>query len=191
MLIGIVMRKSVSKTGKDINILYSNINKRLIELGVNSIGIVLDSNYKEIIGLCDGIIFSGGDSFEEYDFEVLRYLYDIDKPTLGICLGMQMMGILFDGEETLVLGHNDTNHDVIINKNSKVYNAYNKNIINVNSRHKYRLVNTSLDIVSRDMNGYIEAIEDKNKKFFIGIQWHPEDIEDPIFKYFIESIGAK
>lgn len=189
MLIGIVMRKSISKTGKDINILYSNINKKLRELGVNSIGIILDSNYKEMIDLCDGIIFSGGDSFEEYDFEVLRYLYDIDKPTLGICLGMQLMGILFDGEEKLVLDHYNTYHDVIINKNSKIYNAYRSNIINVNSRHKYRLVNTSLDIVARCMNGYIEAIEDKNKRFFIGVQWHPEDIDDKIFKYFIESIG--
>jgi len=38
----------------------------------------------------------------------------------------------------------------------------------------------------------IEGIEDSNKKFFLGVQWHPESTEDidnyNLFKYFIDII---
>ena len=44
--------------------------------------------------------------------------------------------------------------------------------------------------VSED--GYIEALEDSNKKFFIGVQWHPENMikysseQNNLFKYFVK-----
>jgi len=52
---------------------------------------------KEIIDYCDGIIFPGGKYIKEIDCEIMQYLYEIDKPTLGICLGMQIMGASFNG----------------------------------------------------------------------------------------------
>lgn len=188
MKIGIVTRKSLSSSGKNINIIYSNIYKKIRELNVICYGIILDKNYEELLNCFDGIIFEGGNTSGKYDLLALKYLYDKDIPTLGICLGMQDMAILFDGEEERIEGHLNINHDVYINKNSKLFEIYNRDIINVNSRHKYKIKTTSLEVSAKDLNGNIEAVEDKSKKFFIGVQWHPEDIDDDIFKYFIRGV---
>jgi len=196
-IIGIITRKAVSEEGHNISIIYKDIEKSIIDSGGVPIGITLTSNYKNQIDMCDGIIFQGGDDFEEYDLVSLKYIYDIDKPVLGICLGMQLMGVLFNGELMDVKNHKKTLsyvHSVKINKNSKVYNILKKDFIKVNSRHKSVLKNTSLKVSGISNDGYIEIIEDSNKKFFIGVQWHPEnminydEIQNNLFKYFIKYI---
>lgn len=45
-------------------------------------------------------------------------------------------------------------------------------------------------------DGYVEAVELKNKKFCLGVKWHPElmandEIMSNIFKYFIETCKRK
>lgn len=48
------------------------------------------------------------------------------------------------------------------------------------------------DIVAHDSNGFVEAVELKNKIFCLGVKWHPEIMENDeimknIFKEFIKS----
>lgn len=195
-IIGIITRKSKSEDGHNTSIIYNDIENCIINNGGIPIGLTLSSNYKELIDLCDGVIFQGGDDFEEYDFEALKYIYDIDKPVLGICLGMQLMGTLFNGEMIDINNHKKKlsyAHSVILSKNSKIYNIFKTNKINVNSRHKSVLKKTNLKVVGISNDGYIEAIEAINKKFFIGVQWHPESmtsydvIQNNIFKMLIKS----
>ena len=194
-IIGIITRKDVSKEGHNTSIVYKDIEKSLIESGGMPIGITLTSNYKNQIDMCDGIIFQGGDDFEEYDLVALKYIYEIDKPVLGICLGMQLMGVLFGGELRDINNHKKTLsyvHSVKINRNSKVYNILKKDIIKVNSRHKSVVKYTKLNVSGISNDGSIEIIEDPNKKFFLGVQWHPENmidydnIQKNLFKYFIK-----
>ena len=40
------------------------------------------------------------------------------------------------------------------------------------------LKNTKLEVVGISHDNYIEAIEDTSKRFFIGVQWHPESMID-------------
>ncbi len=85
-------------------------------------------------------------------------------------------------------------HEITINNTSKLYEILGKEKIKVNSRHNKCVPHTKLDIVAYSEDGIIEAIEDKTKKFFIGVQWHPESLlEDEysikLFNYFIEKIG--
>lgn len=194
-IIGVITRSSISNEGHNTNIVYDDIVKCIINNNGIPIGITLTQNYKEIVNLCDGIIFQGGDDFESYDLETLKYIYDINKPVLGICLGMQLMGVLFDGVMIDINNHKKKNlyvHGVTINKNSKVYNIFKTNNIKVNSRHKSVIKKTRLNVVGISNDGYIEAIEDSNKKFFIGVQWHPENmvyydkLQNNLFKSFID-----
>lgn len=152
---------------------------------------------KQSINLCDGIICPGGDEFYDYDLKIVEYCYKIDKPLLGICLGMQALGCLFNGTMLDLdnLNHKSEEkyvHKVKIDKKSKLYNILKKEEINVNSRHKSYVVKTDLEASAKSCDNVIEAIEDKNKKFFIGVQWHPESMikydttQNELFSYFIE-----
>lgn len=195
-IIGIITRSMISKENHNINIVYEDIVNALDINGALSIGITLNNNYKELINLCDGIIFQGGDDFEKYDLDALKYIYEINKPVLGICLGMQLMGILFNGTMIDIENHKkklDYVHEVKIKRNSILYNIFKSDIIKVNSRHKSIIKKTNLNVVGISNDGYIEAIEDINKEFFIGVQWHPENMirydknQNNLFKYFIKS----
>ena len=192
-IIGIVTRKSKSESNLDIDIVYSDIVRAVKRNGGMPIGLILEEDYKELIDICDGVIFGGGDNFHDYDLKALKYVYDKDIPVLGICLGMQLMGILFSGEEININNHKkdlDYAHSIKIKKDTKLYNIFNQDIIKVNSRHKSAIKNTKLDVSAISHDGYIEAIEDNNKKFFVGIQWHPESMtydekQNNIFKQFV------
>lgn len=147
----------------------------------NAIPIIINSNNEEIIKLCDGIVFPGGDNIEENDIKLIKYLYDNDIPCFGICLGMQEMGYAFNGNFNKVSNYDHLKqdkyvHDVKINKKSKLYEILNKEIIKVNSRHKDYLVDTDLFITG--VSEVVESIEDTSKRFFIGVQWHPESMLD-------------
>lgn len=195
-IIGIITRKSISEENHNTNIIYSGVSKAVAKNGGIPIGLILEEDYKELIDICDGIIFQGGDDFEEYDLKALKYAYDKDIPVLGICLGMQLMGVLFDGDIVDINNHKkklDYVHSVSIRKSSKLYNIFKDSIIKVNSRHKSVIKNTKLEVSAISNDGYIEALEASSKKFFIGVQWHPESMIDydekqnNLFKYFIKS----
>lgn len=195
-IIGVITRKSVSLENHETNIIYTDIQKAIINNNGVPIGITLYSDYKKLIDMCDGVIFQGGDNFEQYDLDALKYAYDKNIPVLGICLGMQLMGILFGCDMFDVNNHKKTLdyvHEVKIKRNSKLYNIFKSDIIKVNSRHKSVIKNVKLNISGVSQDGYIEAIEDLNKNFFIGVQWHPESMieydykQNNLFKLFINS----
>lgn len=78
-------------------------------------------------------------------------------------------------------------HKVYINKNTKLYNIYKNRIINMPSIHNYVLKNNNKFIVNAtSKEGYIEGVEYKN---LIGVQFHPELLDDNLFKYFIKECG--
>lgn len=195
-MIGIIMNDSFSEEGHDISYIYKDIVASVTKYGAIPIPIVLD-NYDlalKLIDMCDGIILQGGDNYTDKHLRIVNYLYDCNVPTLGICLGMQMMGCLFNGKLSKIEGHK-TNlnyaHEVSVSKKSLLYKIVKKDKIMVNSRHKEYLCCTDLDVAAK--SNVIEAIESKNRVFFLGVQWHPESmieydiVSNDIFSYFIKG----
>lgn len=188
------MHKENKKYYLKDEVVYSIINNDAIPIGIYVDDI---NNAKKIIDICNGILIPGGDEINYSDLKLIKYIYDKDIPCLGICLGMQEMGYLFNGEMGKIGNYNHLKpelkyvHNIKINKSSKLYEIINDENIIVNSRHKDYLIKTDLDISS--ISDVIESIEDKNKKFFIGVQWHPESMlsydinSNLLFKEFIKQ----
>lgn len=180
------------------------INKSLIDnitkCGGLCLGIINEERYScefldrdkliidNILKICDGFVIPGGSTESYLDKYIIEYATKNNIPILGICLGMQEMSSFLDLEE--VPNHNKSNryvHKVNIDKNSLLYKIFKKDIY-VNSRHNYKIKNLNgYKVVSRCLD-VIEAIEKEDNTFNVGIQWHPEDIDnEELFNYFINS----
>ena len=153
--------------------------------------------------MVDGVLFPGGYKITIFDEYLLKRCIERDIPTLGICLGMQLMSNYKRPFKTEAndsnINHKQDNddvltHKIIVNKDSYLYEILEKDEIMVNSFHKFHAFENDNFIVSaRSEDGYIEAIEMKNKKFMVGVQFHPEisyDFDDnskKIIDYFISK----
>ncbi len=110
-------------------------------------------------------------------------------PTLGICFGMQVMNLIAGGTLAQhlpdVTGRNDhargdlgwrRRHDVAIRPNSVLARACGVVGLSVNTSHHQAVarVGPGLDASAIAGDGVVEAIEDRRRQFWLGVQWHPE-----------------
>ena len=132
----------------------------------------------------DGMLFPGGNKFTPYDRYLLDRCIEKDIPVLGICLGMQMMSC-FKKDVNLIKNESDINHKqesdeelthkVRIKKDTLLYEIIGSEEIMVNSFHNYHCEdNTLFKVNAISEDNIIEGIELSDKKFVLGIQWHPE-----------------
>jgi putative glutamine amidotransferase len=161
---------------------------------------VLTKEEKEMIirqiRACDGILMPGGFKTNLYDMFILEYAIENDIPLFGICLGMQIMSnykrdkIINEKNDSFVehMVEEGFAHKITIDKMSKLYSIIKKDNIEVTSRHNYHIIpNDNFSVSSASDDNYIESIEIPDKKFIIGVQWHPEGLEDIYSKRLFES----
>lgn len=156
---------------------------------------------EEYLNMVDGVIFPGGHKITPFDVYLLKRCIKRDIPTLGICLGMQLMSCYQEyfrvyKNESDVSHYQESDdgfsHEVEIFSDSKLFKILNTRRISVNSFHHYHIHITNEYVISAvSDDGYIEGIEIPSLKFHIGIQWHPEisysfdDNSKKIIDYFI------
>ena len=160
----------------------------------------LDDLYSLIDG-CDGIIIQGGLSSDDYEIKAAKYAIDRDIPLLGICAGFNNI-IRAMGGKVFAINNSKHNredgsiaHINIIKENTILHDILKTNEVEVNSIHTMFANEEdikNLDISAYSADGYVEAIELKDKKFCLGVKWHPELMLDnknmnSIFKCFIEA----
>ena len=200
----------INETKRDVLATYKKVSDAVIKFGglpimiipptLNNYNQELSKSEKEEIAyflkLCDGVVLQGGDNFYKYDEFIAKFTYNYNIPTLGICLGMQLMSFIFNGKIGSVDNHLSNElyvHNNQVLKNTMLYNIVNTDSILVNSRHKDYIISTDLKINSISSDGIIEGIEASDKDFYIGVQWHPESMIDYdqnsclIFKSFIRA----
>lgn len=190
-VIGIISREYQSATKKKINIVYNDIISSIIKSGGIPIGIPCNENILDYLEICHGFILQGGDDIDNHNLETIKILKEKNIPTLGICLGMQeMFGVnnLID----ITNHHINCLHEIRIIKNTLLYKIIKKEKILVNSRHHSAIKNPKCVISSISKDNIIESCENPDCKFFLGVQWHPENLYNidsnskKIFDYFIK-----
>ncbi len=174
----------------------------------------------------DGLLITGGDDFDteriglgpthpaaertpaakqDWDFLLARRALEIGLPTLGVCYGMQLLGL---AEGAGLLQHlpddrpggrthsGNIAHEVEIEPNSKLRSAIDQDRVEVVSQHHQALdsVGAGWSVCARDDEGLIEAIERRDHPFAIGVQWHPEKSpqggpHDRLFRAFVSASG--
>lgn len=154
------------------------------------------------ISLCDGFILQGGLYSCNYEIEMAKKIIELDKPLIGICAGfnniLRAIGTDVVLDKTNHHNHYDENyrHKINIEKNTKLYDLIQEDSIEVNSIHTMiatkELVEPFAKISSYSEDGLVESFELENKKFIMGIKWHPEllykeEYVNKLFKKFIDS----
>lgn len=148
--------------------------------------------YGERAKSCCGTILPKRD---DQDLALACYvLEETDKPILAICRGIQVLNVAAGGslyqdlEEEGGFEHhfmdmypqNRISHEITARAGSKIRQIYGKNQIGVNSFHHQAVRNpgNGLAITAVSEDGVPEAIEREGSRFVVGVQWHPEKMED-------------
>ncbi len=156
----------------------------------------------EVIPKCDGIILQGGIASCKYEIEIAKKAIELDIPVFGICAGfnnlLRALGTEVILDETKSHDKYDVNyrHKIKIQKDTELYNLVQEESIEVNSIHSMIATKEKVEpfaiISSYSEDGLVESIEVKNKRFVMGVKWHPELMLDTnatkmIFSKFIEK----
>lgn len=154
------------------------------------------------IDLCDGFILQGGLYSSNYEIEMAKRIIELDKPLIGICAGfnniLRALGtdVIEDQTKSHDIYNKDYRHKISIIKGTKLHYLINKEEYSVNSIHSMiapkENVEGYAEISSISYDGLVESFELNNKKFVIGIKWHPElmledEFTNKLFKEFIEK----
>lgn len=161
----------------------------------------LNELYRQI-ELCDGFILQGGLYSSNYEIEMAKKIIELDKPLIGICAGFNniLRAIGTDVIEDKTKSHDiydkDYRHEVSIINGTKLYDLINKDKYNVNSIHSMIAPKENVErfakISSFSDDGLVESFELKDKKFILGIKWHPElmledNFTQNLFSEFIKN----
>lgn len=188
----------------------------------------------EILSRVDGLLLTGGDDFDmehlglgethpaasptakdkqDFDFRLLAAAERANLPVLGVCYGMQLMGVAHGapllqhlpedrpgcqehggGAEHWVLPEPESKLGCVAGLWAEHADPTPSKRMAVISKHHQALGEAPQGwlVGARDEQGLIEAIENPRARFMVGVQWHPE-LSDPkgpngqILRSFIQA----
>ena len=143
----------------------------------------------EALNRVTGICITGYSDPEWIDEYLIAHAMENGKALFAICQGIQDMALYTRDDVEPVIGHqllerkHEYVHWVNISRNSVLYNIVKEQRIQVNSCHNNMvLFNHSWDVVGVSDDGVVEAMENSEHLFQIGVQWHPEMLNDKYSK---------
>ena len=134
---------------------------------------------------------------------IARLAYNRQIPMLGICRGIQTLATAFGGKvsqdicDVATVKHSqdadrsEATHSVTIEQDSTLFNIYKEDKLMVNSFHHQAVAEAGdkFNVVAKSADGIIEAMESAEFKSILGVQWHPECLEEglPLFQWLVDE----
>lgn len=146
---------------------------------------------------------------DKMEFALCRLALEMDMPTFGICRGFQVMNCVLGGTlyQHVPMAENhdrcdlpkDAVHTVSVMEGSRLHDILRKTETGVNSRHHQGVKKLGQGLVATAFaqDGLTEGFELPGKRFFLGVQWHPESMyakyEDArkLFAAFMAAVKEK
>ena len=147
---------------------------------------------------------------DQFELEIIRAARAAQLPTLGICRGAQLLAVAHDGALTqrppALDGHTEltglspdailqARHPVTITPGSRVARALRRDTLPVNTIHHHQIADPGeLEITATATGGVIEAVEPRTGWACVGVQWHPEKMDEPeqrgVFEQLVSAARA-
>lgn len=178
------------------------------DIDIITIGLASDTTIDFLCDYCDGLFLSGGkdvdpkyygaacnpktkteaSELEELEMKLIKKFTKKNKPIIGICRGIQVINVAFGG--TLIQDINETKlyqnhlqdsqqgyHHLVTSIKNTMINQYLGDSFMTNSFHHQAIdqVAPGFTVSSYSEDKIIESIEKDN---IIGVQWHPEKVDD-------------
>lgn len=148
-----------------------------------------------------------------FETMLLRKALAMDLPILGICRGHQMIARVTGGRcysqidrrvpgarphlvEGVPLGRRPV-HSIVIVPGTKLFSIVGRTVVGVNSLHRQAVERVAPPFVvsARADDGIVEAIESREHRFVMGVQFHPELLVDEpawhrLFQAFVGACAA-
>jgi putative glutamine amidotransferase len=147
------------------------------------------------------------------EMTLARWAYEEDKPLFGICRGHQVMNVALGGTLLMDIPHEVGTavthslgslqpdrmkllHTVEVENGSCLSKAVGSGTVSVNSIHHQavRDLAPGLHATAHAPDGIIESIEAPGARYFLGVQWHPEELFEnhpamrALFQSFADSL---
>lgn len=211
MLLAITERYGKAEDGTEEYSIGKKYEEMLKKMNVELYPIKTEAEIEKAVKKCDGLVITGSSidvdprnynekpiteigeenaELDKFDFAIIKAFNNENKPILGICRGTQAINVCFGGSLYQDIPNHklDTNkrHIVKIAKDSTLYDCYQKEEIPVNSLHHQAIkkIAEGFKPIAISEDGIVEGIENEN---IIGVQWHPEMMED--IKFFESAIN--
>ena len=182
---------------------------------------------KDYFAMADGVLFTGGLAYPPSlygekphatvqeqsqertgaDFKLMELARPSQKPSLGICAGLQLLNIETGGgliqhldtaKDHVRAAQNDSSHPVELLPGTQLADLFGSRHLTVNSAHHQAAnparLGRELKVSALAPDGTIEALELERQdgRFFVFVQRHPERLADAehrrkLFSAFIDA----
>jgi putative glutamine amidotransferase len=147
---------------------------------------------------------------DAFELGLLRAARTARLPTLAICRGAQLLAVAHGGRLAQQPPQSDSHaafkgfsaeqiraarHPAVLAEGSRLRSAFGRELIAVNTIHHHQIADASeLRVTALAPGGVIEGLEPDGDWPCVGVQWHPEKMEEPeqraLFTQLVRDAGS-